>query len=1164
MKRIDRRRYLHLLRLALSLLALVLLCGSDCGGGGDGGGGGGEDPPQPPPAGGGIAWTDPIGVGNVTAEAGCILGGGNLCRPDHTGIDIAAPQGSYVSAAAEGTVTVADSDPSVRGNYVEIEHRDANGDVYTSFYWHLDHTAGWVRPGAHAYTDSILAYSGQSGNAVGHPHLHFGIRRNGQLVDPLAYIPATAFTNNTDRRCGETTCDTACPCFDPAQPVCGSCPAAQPAPSPSGTGGLESLPLWLFAPGARSTPAAPPKPASPAAGTPDRSRVPPLWRWGNGAAARPRPLAGAYAITLTDTLPAAPAGLTRTPTVPRDVLGHSNALEAGGADYVDPATGQRQAAIVAFRTVGTAYAHDYGICSRFKAGRLVRVEPVSVAEEIGRSSPVYFWGARMDMDELSREYATVFAVYVDDAERSFTVDSHWLSSQYPEATSGSILTYQVWAATPELAGRLAAALLQGFAARGPLDFKNTAAPPRPRVYATRAVYRLDAAELTLKNAGSDPAALTVDAVAWRAAEPTSEVRFSFAPTVPPGTTVVRLPMPGILNAVLYLTDGAGFVDALYLADGQWYAFDDAASGGGSQAVLGTAPCLAPAGKASDRVLAGCGQLSGKVGPGGYAGIGRALDPPGRSAVDASGFGALTFYARGDGKTYRVALETRSVLAAGSADFHQATFTAGPEWRQFVLPLAAFRQRGLDPGKPVAFTGEDVRSVTWSAIGAPLASLDLQVDRVAFTRSVVIRDTSRLPDTGRFRAASPVTSRVTGDGLTAVDLLYSVDGGATYRRAPMARREGDLYGADIPPQPLESEVRYYVQAADGDGNLATDPPDAPAHAYRFQVSRHPALAVEDFADTDPANLVGSEAWLFRSAPAAGAIDADYEQGALRLSYDVTAPGSFAGYVEPLGKADLSRFTALTFRVRGGRGGERVKLGLHDATGREPKVSLGEYLPGGVTTAWQRAVVPLAAFAGLADRTHVERLVFAFEQGLGSGRGNLFLDDLRFEELAPSPPIVVASFDEPTGGDGVGGALSVETTGGARLTAAYDPAHRNGNAGAGYRLTYANVRGSAAAAWVAGLAGLDASRSATLSFSIAGERGGERPRLYLVSQTGGQERRAAVDVQRYGRVGRSLTRIAIPLTAFKGVDLAHLVALRLAFESGAGSGTVYLDDVRLSAP
>src|SRR6476469_9623563 len=99
---LDRPSRRLLLHLGLGLLALFLLCGSDCGGGGEG-----EDP-TPPPTGGAIAWTDPIGVGNVTAEAGCNHGGGNLCRPDHTGIDIAASRGSYVSAAAEGTVRVAD------------------------------------------------------------------------------------------------------------------------------------------------------------------------------------------------------------------------------------------------------------------------------------------------------------------------------------------------------------------------------------------------------------------------------------------------------------------------------------------------------------------------------------------------------------------------------------------------------------------------------------------------------------------------------------------------------------------------------------------------------------------------------------------------------------------------------------------------------------------------------------------------------------------------------------------------------------------------------------------------------------------------------------------------------------------------------------------------
>jgi len=1150
---------LGIYRLALLLLALFLSAWTDChvGGGGDDE----EPPPPPPPTSSDLIWFDPI-AGQLTAEAGCFHGGANRCRPSHEGIDIAAGKGSYIRAAAEGRIKSMGEDPAVRGKWVDVEHIAPDGTVYISSYWHLNNYAGWVKPNVKAWTTAILAYSGDSGNAAGHPHLHFSLRRNGQLVNPLSYLPLSHISNPTDSRCGETSCVRDCPCFNPQNSVCRSCTSG-PAPgvSSSGSGGQESMPLWMWGEGLRK--ALRPEPA-------ERFPVPPLWKWANGPWGLPGERSGtaeaSYEIALADVLPPAPSGLGRVLTVPRDVLGNSNALETMGADYVDPATGELRAAVVVFRTVGAAYAHDYGICSRFKAGRLVRVEPITVAEEIGRSSPAYFWGARMDMSPTQREYATVFAVYVAENERSFAVESHWLSGQYPPAVSGSILTFQVWSTEPQKTGELAWAVLQALAARGQIEFRNTAAPPGPRTFVNQAVYRGGAAELTLRNSGTSAENLKVTAIAWRAANPDSEARFTFSPTVAPGISVVRLPMPGILNAVVYLEDGGGFIDALYLADGHWFAFDDTA-GRGSAVQLETKACAEPQGLGTaDRTVSGCAQIRGRVGSGGFLGLGRGLDPPGRTAEDVSPYGALTFHARGDGKSYQVALETWKVRSLASTDYHRVAFTAPPAWRQIVIPFSVFRQRGVDPAKLVDLTGEDVQVISWTALGQPLPSVHLEVDRVAFTRSTIIRETTRLLDTSRIRGSYAVTSRVTDDiALRSVDLLYSTDGGKTFHRVAMAAAGGDLVRGSIPAQRLETGVRYYVEATDHDGNVATDPVNAPVSAYRFQVSQRPALWVDDFADTDPANLLHREAWTFRREPDAAA-DAYYENGAVRLVWDVSATGSFAGYTEPLSMESLSRATALRFLVRGARGGERVKVGVHEEPGREHKVSLGEYLPRGVTTSWQTVTVPLAAFGTIVDWSRVDRLIVAFENGFGSDRGTLFLDDLRFEHLSFSVPVVIDNYNEPTGENGVGGTLSLQRGGNASISAVYDPSQRIGNTGAAYRISYRQIQGSSWATASSDLRDLDGSRFQRLSLSVKGARGGERPHLYLESRKGSVVKRAFVDLQSYGRVGKTWKKFSIPLTAFasQGVDLAHLTSFQVVFEHGEGNGTVYLDEVQLTRP
>ena len=61
----------------------------------------------------------------------------------------------------------------------------------------------------------------------------------------------------------------------------------------------------------------------------------------------------------------------------------------------------------------------------------------------------------------------------------------------------------------------------------------------------------------------------------------------------------------------------------------------------------------------DYMLAGCGEMNGSVGPEGWAGMAVTLNPN-DLPVDVSQFNALTFYAKGDGKNYRVSVETVGV------------------------------------------------------------------------------------------------------------------------------------------------------------------------------------------------------------------------------------------------------------------------------------------------------------------------------------------------------------------------------------------------------------------------------------------------------------------------------------------------------------------------
>ncbi len=98
----------------------------------------------------------------------------------HNGIDLAAPAGSPVLAAYNGTVVAAAYESSM-GNYVMISH--GNG-LYT-VYMHC--SALYVSKGQDVTAGTKIAAVGSTGRSTGN-HLHFGVRLNGAYVSPWNYL----------------------------------------------------------------------------------------------------------------------------------------------------------------------------------------------------------------------------------------------------------------------------------------------------------------------------------------------------------------------------------------------------------------------------------------------------------------------------------------------------------------------------------------------------------------------------------------------------------------------------------------------------------------------------------------------------------------------------------------------------------------------------------------------------------------------------------------------------------------------------------------------------------------------------------------------------------------------------------------------------------------
>jgi len=98
----------------------------------------------------------------------------------HEGLDLAAPAGTEVLAAAAGTVTEVGYDP-IFGNFIIISH--ANN--WASLYGHLQRAG--VTLHSRVNSGSVIGWVGSTGQSTG-PHLHFELRHHGRAQDPDKFL----------------------------------------------------------------------------------------------------------------------------------------------------------------------------------------------------------------------------------------------------------------------------------------------------------------------------------------------------------------------------------------------------------------------------------------------------------------------------------------------------------------------------------------------------------------------------------------------------------------------------------------------------------------------------------------------------------------------------------------------------------------------------------------------------------------------------------------------------------------------------------------------------------------------------------------------------------------------------------------------------------------
>jgi len=122
----------------------------------------------------------PVASARLTSHFGMRRDPFTGLRDWHEGLDLAAPRGTPIHAAAAGIVVRAERVTGY-GKLVEVDH----GNGIVTRYAHNSRLA--VRQGERVMRGQLLGFVGDTGRASA-PHLHYEVWVNGQPVDPSSYL----------------------------------------------------------------------------------------------------------------------------------------------------------------------------------------------------------------------------------------------------------------------------------------------------------------------------------------------------------------------------------------------------------------------------------------------------------------------------------------------------------------------------------------------------------------------------------------------------------------------------------------------------------------------------------------------------------------------------------------------------------------------------------------------------------------------------------------------------------------------------------------------------------------------------------------------------------------------------------------------------------------
>lgn len=127
---------------------------------------------------------DSLSYTQVGAGIGTKINPFYTTEASHNGVDLTVAQGTPVYAVAPGTVSSVSHSRRGEGNSVSIKHKGG----YITRYSHLQDIN--VGQGQSVRKGQKIGTAGMSGNSYA-PHLHYEVRRDSTVLDPLSYIFAS-------------------------------------------------------------------------------------------------------------------------------------------------------------------------------------------------------------------------------------------------------------------------------------------------------------------------------------------------------------------------------------------------------------------------------------------------------------------------------------------------------------------------------------------------------------------------------------------------------------------------------------------------------------------------------------------------------------------------------------------------------------------------------------------------------------------------------------------------------------------------------------------------------------------------------------------------------------------------------------------------------------